>query len=311
MPESNMPEASVRVHRLVRAPRERVYQAWIDPSLRSKWWAGMPGMTCELCEIDAKPGGKYRVSMNAGDKAHTAYGEFVELSPFEKISFTWSWEHGEMAKGSLVTVELYACEHHGEPATEVILAHERLNAPIERSEHQTGWLGCLKSLGVYLAEKPMAPGSIEQSIDIESSIDAVYEALTTEGGITGWWTKQCRMQPVEGGRIELAFGDDTMAMEILDLSPGSHVRWRCIEQNSTCNPTLTKKDEWVGTALVFRLTELEAGKVRLHFVNDGLTRDFECYEYCVEGWTHFLGSLRDYCQTGSGSPFEASQQPAS
>jgi len=216
-----------------------------------------------------------------------------------------------MAKNSLVTVAFYECEHHGEPATEVVLTHERLASPLERSEHQTGWIDCLKSLGVYLAEKPMAAGSIEQTIEINASAEEVYQALTTPAGIAGWWTKQCTMQPVEGGRIDLAFGDDTMAMEILDLSPGSHVRWRCIEQDSTCHSKLTKKDEWVGTALIFRLTELKTGGVRLHFVNDGLTPGCDCYQYCVEGWAHFLGSLRDYCQTGVGSPFEASQQPAS
>jgi len=300
-------QASVQVHRLIRAPRERVFQAWIDPALRKQWWAAEAGMYCDLCEIDPVVGGQFRVGMATGGSSSQSFvskGAFVEIDPPQKLVFTWRWEHAEITQDSLVSIEFHACEHQGRPATELILTHDKLVTPFERSEHQGGWIGCLKSLGLYLAESPSAPGSVEQTLEIDVAPEKVYEAITTQAGIAGWWTADSRVEEAEGGRIELGFGEGSMAMEILNLSPLSHVRWRCVEQNTACDPSLTKPDEWVGTALIFRLTALGENRTRLHFVNDGLTPQCECYDHCQKGWEHFLASLKAYCQTGVGTPFE-------
>jgi hypothetical protein len=66
----------------------------------------------------------------------------------------------------------------------------------------------------------------------------------------------------------------------------------------------TRKDEWVGTQIVFRLSASEAGQTRLDFEHIGLVPSFECHEICVDGWRHFLESLRLFAQTGRGTPFE-------
>ena len=54
---SPLTDTAVRVHRLIKAPRQRVYDAWIDPELRKQWWRATPEMGCDLCQIDAKVGG--------------------------------------------------------------------------------------------------------------------------------------------------------------------------------------------------------------------------------------------------------------
>ena len=75
------------------ANRELVYKAWTDPELVSQWW-GPQGVFTPICEVDAKPGGRIHIIMEAGEELGQAKGmqwpvdgEFVELSEPEKIVF--------------------------------------------------------------------------------------------------------------------------------------------------------------------------------------------------------------------------------
>ena len=147
---------SISVHRLIKAPRQRVYDAWIDPEIRKLWWRATPEMACDLCQIDAQVGGSYRIAMHEGDKQHITIGQFVELDPPKKLVFTWSWEGIDFGKDSTVTIELLEAELDDQPATELVLTHERLLSAHERSEHNAGWMGCLKQLGKMFIDAPGA-----------------------------------------------------------------------------------------------------------------------------------------------------------
>jgi uncharacterized protein YndB with AHSA1/START domain len=148
----------VRMTRLIRAPRQKVYNAWLDPKIRTQWWCAAPEMKPGVCEIDASVGGRYRVGMVAPDgKEHIVVGEFIELNPPNKLAFTWTWEtNPSFGSNSQVTVEFFDATFKDEPATELLLTHERLTKPLERSDHTTGWLGCLKSLGKFYADRAEA-----------------------------------------------------------------------------------------------------------------------------------------------------------
>jgi len=148
----NTVEPYVRVTRLIRAPREKVYNAWLDPEVRKLWWGASPEMTCGECNIDPQVGSQFRIAMVQGEHEHVAFGEFVELKPFDRIVSTWSWEGTEMGKDTRLTLDLFDAEFEGRPATELQLLHEKLNDPLERSDHTTGWLGCLKNLGKMFAD---------------------------------------------------------------------------------------------------------------------------------------------------------------
>ena len=148
----------VRVTRLIRAPRQKVYDAWIDPKVRKQWWCASPDMKPGECEIDATVGGSFRVCMvDPGGKGNAAVGEFLELDPPNRLKFTWTWEGNEQFGGdTVVTIELFDAMFNDEPATELLLTHERLNTPLERSDHTWGWLGCLRSLGKLFADQANA-----------------------------------------------------------------------------------------------------------------------------------------------------------
>ncbi len=142
-----------------------------------------------------------------------------------------------------------------------------------------------------------------QRIDIQADPATVYAALTTPAGLQGWWTRDCEVPTQVGGRIRLRFGRTHKELRIAGLEPERAVRWRCIQAHIAA-PQLTRRDEWVGTEIGFRLAPLGSGGTRLDFEHLGLVPALECYGLCDQGWRHFLESLRRFAETGHGMPYE-------
>ncbi len=72
---------------------------------------------------------------------------------------------------------------------------------------------------------------------------------------------------------------------------------------------LGRKDEWVGTRLVFQITPAGEGRTQLDFEHVGLVSAFECYDLCSNGWHYFLDSLQQFVETGRGTPYEVAATP--
>ncbi len=66
---------------------------------------------------------------------------------------------------------------------------------------------------------------------------------------------------------------------------------------------LTRKDEWAGTEIVFRLSPQGVAGMRLDFEHIGLMPVLECYDMCASSWQYCLGSLRQFVETSRGTPF--------
>jgi len=84
-----MPTNSVRLHRFLRAPPERVYRAFLDADAIAKW---LPpnGFTGKVHQMDARVGGTHRMSFTnlATGQSHSFGGEYLELVPHERIRYT-------------------------------------------------------------------------------------------------------------------------------------------------------------------------------------------------------------------------------
>jgi uncharacterized protein YndB with AHSA1/START domain len=134
-------KTSLQVRKFIKAKRERVYAAWTDPELMKKWFA--PGtMTVPAAEANAIEGGQYHIQMRKeSGELHTAYGEYQQIIPQQKLVFTWGWE-GPNHYETLVTVEF----NDKDGGTEVILTHERFKDAEDARHHTEGWQGCLESL---------------------------------------------------------------------------------------------------------------------------------------------------------------------
>lgn len=84
-----MPTNTVRLHRVLRAPPERIYRAFLDADAMVKW---LPphGFTCKVHHIEAKAGGSYKMSFTnfSTGHSHVFGGKYLELLPNERIRHT-------------------------------------------------------------------------------------------------------------------------------------------------------------------------------------------------------------------------------
>jgi glutathione S-transferase len=133
---------SLQVRRLIRAPRQRVFDAWTKADELKAWHAPGP-LTVSFAEIDLRPGGKYRIHMREPDgNEHRVSGEYREVDPPNKVSYTWGWDGDHPVKDSLVTLEFF---ERGD-ATEVVLTHSGIADDAERANHEKGWTAIMDKL---------------------------------------------------------------------------------------------------------------------------------------------------------------------
>src|SRR5207244_2447090 len=117
---------TLEIKRLIKAPRERVFEAWTDPERLKKWFGPDDDFVVPQVKVDLRAGGKYRIQMKSPDgEFHTAVGMYREVKPPERLVFTWAWEKdgGEPDFGEvepcemLVTLEF----HPRDKQTELVL----------------------------------------------------------------------------------------------------------------------------------------------------------------------------------------------
>ncbi len=146
-------DTTLVVRRTYNAPRERVFEAWLDPKALRRFMAP-DGVTCGEISIDARVGGSYFITMNAPDGEMIVRGKYVEIRKPERISFTWGWDEDDpsLKHESQVTLDF----HERGSQTELVLTHERLRDSESRDRHQNGWTSILGILDRAVAAHPFA-----------------------------------------------------------------------------------------------------------------------------------------------------------
>jgi uncharacterized protein YndB with AHSA1/START domain len=130
-------------------------------------------------------------------------------------------------------------------------------------------------------------------IQIDASPDKVFEALSTQAGLGGWWTLDTAAAPNVGAVLQFRFSDRGFnKMEVLELSKGSRVRWKCVDGAA----------EWIGTEVTFDLRPSNDRTVVL-FAHRGWKEQIEFMHYCSTKWATYMLSLKHSCETGKGMPF--------
>ena len=85
-------DREVVVTRVVNAPRRLVFAAWTEPRHLQRWLTGPEGWTMPVCEIDLRPGGRWRyVYRKASGTEMTLTGSVLEVAPPERLVTTESW----------------------------------------------------------------------------------------------------------------------------------------------------------------------------------------------------------------------------
>ncbi len=143
---------TVRLHRVLKAKPERVFRAFIDPDAMAKW---LPpnGFTGKVHEMDARVGGRYRMSFTnfSTGNSHAFGGEFLELVENERVRYTDKFEDpnlpGEME--TTVTVNKVSV------GTDLVVEQTGIPDAIPTEACYLGWQESLKLLTMLVeAEIP-------------------------------------------------------------------------------------------------------------------------------------------------------------
>lgn len=122
------PNAYEREVRIAASP-ETVFPFFTDPELMTQWMGSS-------VDVDPRPGGIYRVDIDGN--RHVARGEYVEVSPPDRVVFTWGWESSESpVRPGSSTVEV-TLRPDGEE-TVVRLVHRDLPSAESAAAHAAGW----------------------------------------------------------------------------------------------------------------------------------------------------------------------------
>ena len=138
---------SLEVRRTIRAPRQRVFDAWTKAEDLKRWHAPGP-LTVSHAEIDLRVGGGYRIHMREpGGKEHRVSGVYRVVEPPKRVVYTWSWDGDHPVKDSVVTLEFI---ERGD-STEVVLRHEGFPNAQERENHNNGWTSIMDKFAAEMA----------------------------------------------------------------------------------------------------------------------------------------------------------------
>jgi uncharacterized protein YndB with AHSA1/START domain len=91
-------DTEVRVSRSFHAPRTLVWQAHTDPKLVTRWMLGPPGWSMPVCEMDVRPGGKYRWRWRSDENGAEFgfFGEFSDVEAPAKLGHTEYYDPGDI-----------------------------------------------------------------------------------------------------------------------------------------------------------------------------------------------------------------------
>ena len=147
-----MPTGTVHLHRVLRAPPERIYKAFLNADALAKW---LPphGFTCKVHHLEPKVGGTYRMSFsNFGTGSEQFFGgEYLELVPNERIRHTDQFEDPNLPGEIQVTVSLIPVSC----GTELNIVQEGIPEAIPVEMCYLGWQESLAQLATLVeAEIP-------------------------------------------------------------------------------------------------------------------------------------------------------------
>ena len=157
--------------------------------------------------------------------------------------------------------------------------------------------------------------NISQEVIIGASRQNVYRALTSQEGLSGWWTPQTTTSGEVGSVARFAFGPDYFKeMRNEKLVTLEYVEWSC----------LAGANEWIGTTIRFSIKSGNKATMAQSNPEAGdqlqqLKRNDECtllllehndwksyspmFSECSYTWAQFLRSIKLFCETGKGTPW--------
>ena len=148
-----MTENTVKLHRVLRAPAERIYRAFLDADAMAKW---LPphGFTGKVHQMDARVGGGYKMSFTnfSSGTSHSFGGKFLELVPNERLRYTDAFDDPNLPGEMQTTVVLKKVAM----GTELNITQEGVPDAIPAEACHLGWQESLTLLAQLV--EPEIPG---------------------------------------------------------------------------------------------------------------------------------------------------------
>jgi len=125
-----------------------------------------------------------------------------------------------------------------------------------------------------------------------ATLSEVYKVLTTQKGLSGWWTTDTEG---EGNQVndllKFRFDAGGFDIKVTGLTPASQVLWQVIEG----------PEEWIGTTISWELKQ-DGAYIVILFKHMGWKEPVEFMHHCSTKWAIFLMSLKALVETGKGAP---------
>ncbi len=134
---------TIRLHRVIAARPEKVYRAFVEPDAMASWLPPF-GFTCTVHELEAKVGGRHRMSFRnftTGD-SHSFGGTYLDLVPGERLVYTDSFDDPNLPGEMTVTVTLKPVS----VGTELTVEQEGVPDVIPPEACYLGWQETLQKL---------------------------------------------------------------------------------------------------------------------------------------------------------------------
>jgi uncharacterized protein YndB with AHSA1/START domain len=148
------PEHVLILERTLNAPRELVFQTWLDPKHLAHWW-GPKNFTNPVCELDARPGGSIRITMRAPDGTLIpTEGVFIEIAPPERIVFSnqaFKNAAGEPQLETLNTITLVETNGKTKLTVRAVVTKAGPNVAVSLASMNEGWNESLDRLETVIA----------------------------------------------------------------------------------------------------------------------------------------------------------------
>ena len=146
------PDAIVaEVRRRLRAPPEKVFSAFADAALVSRWLTPSPEIRLSVIEFDFCVGGRYRFAyLIPGAQTMHVDGAYQSIEPPSKIVFSWNIAPPDEHAG-LQSVVIVNIAQDGD-GSELHIRHERLSLAGSVERHRAGWRGALDQLATLLSD---------------------------------------------------------------------------------------------------------------------------------------------------------------
>ena len=152
---------SLRVGRIVKADRVRVFEAFASAGALSRWFSPSPDVSVEVEAFEFVPSGAYRLRFTMPDGTELVVGGAYELiDPPDQLAFSWVWHPPHPHADVPTRVEVRFSQADG--GTEIVITHDRLTSEDAREHHAEGWEGILERLERFV-DRPGAHTSNEAS----------------------------------------------------------------------------------------------------------------------------------------------------